>query len=91
MAVITAPSALIQKWDSENDTVYGWAGDGNDNSVSGDDKLWSSCDKLWRHRYDNLDGSTGNDYINGGIGRQTCGRWRTSTLWAVLAISSARP
>jgi len=40
MAVIYGTIGPDTKWDSENDTVYGWAGDGNDNSVSGDDKLY---------------------------------------------------
>ncbi len=55
----------------ENDTIYGWAGDGNGNSVSGDDNLYGQAgdDNLYGGTgNDELDGGGGNDYINGGIG-----------------------
>jgi Ca2+-binding RTX toxin-like protein len=74
----------------ENDTIYGWATDGNGNSVSGDDKLYGQAgnDKLYGGTSnDSLYGGTGNDYINGGIGNDKLAGGTGSNVYIVGSTS----
>lgn len=57
-----------------NDKIYGWAKGGNENSPSGNDKLFGKAgnDELYGGTgNDTLEGGAGNDKLYGGTGRDT--------------------